>query len=339
MQLTEIVNAFGLTGSTVKPFGTGLINNTWLVETEDTEGKYILQRVNTNIFKSPQDIATNIRLLSDHLKQYHPEYFFISPVQTREGADHFETNEGSFRMFPYVPNSHTIDVVQNPEQAYEAAKAFGKFTRMFSGLDLSRLKITLPHFHDLDLRFRQFIHAVQHGNKSRLAQSQKLVDFILGQKAIVQQFLDLKADKEFRLRTTHHDTKISNVLFDENDQCICVIDLDTVMPGYFISDVGDMMRTYLSPVSEEEADYSKILARKDFFNAIVEGYSTEMKDELTMREKEQFLYAGKFMIYMQALRFITDHLSDDIYYGARYEGQNFVRAGNQVALLKQLLNW
>ena len=337
MQLTEIVNAFGIGGGRVQPFGTGLINNTWLVETGDIAGKYILQRVNKNIFKSPQDIATNIRLLSDHLKQNHPEYFFISPVQTNEGTDLFETSEGSFRMFPYVSNSHTIDVVQSPEQAYEAAKAFGKFTKMFSDLDISRLKITLPHFHDLDLRFRQFINAVQNGNKSRLAQSQKLVDFILEQKEIVQQFQDLKSGKEFKLRTTHHDTKISNVLFDENDQCICVIDLDTVMPGYFISDVGDMMRTYLSPVSEEEADYTKIVARKDFFDAIIEGYSAEMKDELTKKEKEQFLYAGKFMIYMQALRFITDHLSDDIYYGAKYEGQNFVRAGNQVELLKQLL--
>lgn len=337
MQLTEIVNAFGIGRSTVQPFGTGLINNTWLVETGNTQAKYILQRVNTNIFKSPHDIATNIRLLADHLKQHHPEYFFISPVQTREGADLFETNEGSFRMFPYVPNTHTIDVVQNPAQAYEAAKAFGKFTRMCVDLDSSRLKITLPHFHDLDLRFRQFVYAVQNGNKRRLAQSQKLVDFILEHKEIVHQYQELKSDREFRLRTTHHDTKISNVLFDENDQCICVIDLDTVMPGYFISDVGDMMRTYLSPVSEEEPDYSKIHARKDFFNAIVEGYSAEMKDELTMKEKEQFLYAGQFMIYMQALRFITDHLSNDIYYGAKYEGQNFVRAGNQVELLKQLL--
>src|SRR6476619_1274923 len=106
MQLNEIVNAFGIAGSTVQPFGTGLINNTWLVETENSEGNYILQRVNRNIFKSPQDIATNIRLLSDHLKQHLPEYFFISPVQTNEGSDLFETKEGSFRMFPYVPNTH-----------------------------------------------------------------------------------------------------------------------------------------------------------------------------------------------------------------------------------------
>ena len=118
---------------------------------------------------------------------------------------------------------------------------------------------------------------------------------------------------------------------------MCVIDLDTVMPGYFISDVGDMMRTYLSPVSEEETDLTKISVREAFYQAIVEGYHAEMKDELTEGEKQHFFYAGQFMIYMQALRFLTDHLMGDVYYGARYEGHNFCRAQNQIVLLEQLL--
>lgn len=140
-----------------------------------------------------------------------------------------------------------------------------------------------------------------------------------------------------KLRVTHHDTKISNVLFDKKGKGICVIDLDTVMPGYFISDVGDMMRTYLSPVSEEENDLGKITVRDDFYRAIVQGYYNEMKDELTETEKKYFFYAGKFMIYMQAVRFLTDHLNDDVYYGAKYEGHNFMRAANQVRLLECLL--
>ncbi|HYK56947.1 MAG TPA: aminoglycoside phosphotransferase family protein, partial [Flavisolibacter sp.] len=131
--------------------------------------------------------------------------------------------------------------------------------------------------------------------------------------------------------------KISNVLFDSEGKGICVIDLDTVMPGYFISDVGDMMRTYLSPVSEEETDFSKIIIREEFYKAIVQGYYSEMKEELTETEKQYFFYAGKFMIYMQALRFLTDHINDDVYYGAKYEGHNFARAHNQVILLQQLI--
>src|SRR5437762_4451273 len=123
----------------------------------------------------------------------------------------------------------------------------------------------------------------------------------------------LLTSKEFKMRVTHDDTKISNVLFNENGKAICVIDLDTVMPGYFISDVGDMMRTYLSPVSEEEKDFDKIIIRDDFYKAIVDGYAKEMNDELTEVERKHFFYSGQFMIYMQALRFLTDHLNDDAY--------------------------
>ena len=126
-------------------------------------------------------------------------------------------------------------------------------------------------------------------------------------------------------------------MFDKEGKGLCVIDLDTVMPGYFISDVGDMMRTYLSPVSEEERDFSKIIVRDEFYKAIVQGYFNEMKGELTDTEKNYFFYAGKFMIYMQALRFLTDHLNGDIYYGAKYPGQNFIRAQNQLVLLERLM--
>ena len=127
------------------------------------------------------------------------------------------------------------------------------------------------------------------------------------------------------------------MLFNEEDKGLCVIDLDTVMPGHFISDAGDMIRTYLSPVSEEEKDFSKIEIRENYFVSIFKGYMSEMSEELTVGEKNHFIYAGKFMIYMQAIRFLTDHLNNDIYYGAKYENQNFVRAGNQSTLLKRLI--
>ena len=141
----------------------------------------------------------------------------------------------------------------------------------------------------------------------------------------------------FHLRVTHHDTKIGNVLFDKDDKGLCVIDLDTAMPGYFISDAGDMMRTYLSPVSEEEKEINKIEIRDDFYRAIVQGYSDEMKDELTETENKNFFYAGKFMIYMQAVRFLTDYINDDVYYNITYPEHNFIRARNQLTLLQCLL--
>ena len=134
----------------------------------------------------------------------------------------------------------------------------------------------------------------------------------------------------------HHDTKISNVLFDDCGKGIAIIDLDTVMPGYFISDVGDMMRTYLSPANEEEKDFSKIEIRDDFFRGIVNGYVSSMGDELTESEHDLILYSGQFIIYMQAIRFLADYCNNDSYYEVQYEDNNLVRAENQICLLKQL---
>jgi Ser/Thr protein kinase RdoA (MazF antagonist) len=255
-------------------------------------------------------------------------------VVTVTGDELVKTNGGYYRMFPFIVHSHTIDVVEKPQQAYEAAKQFGRFTKLLSGFDASKLKITLPDFHNLLLRYQQFELALEAGNPERIKQSADLIAAIKQNRRIVEEYEICK--EKFGLRVTHHDTKISNVLFDENETGLSVIDLDTVMPGYFISDVGDMMRTYLCPVSEEEKDFSKIIIRKEFYDALVSGYLSEMRAELSDIEKQYFNFAGEFMIYMQAIRFLTDHLNDDSYYGAKYKGHNFVRAANQITLLQRL---
>ncbi len=333
--LQKILKAFGIEEAEVKPFGNGLINRTWKVAA--LKSNYILQKVNDNVFRQPKDIAYNIRLIADHLQKNHADYFFIAPVVANTGEDiFFCEGEGWFRLMPFVENSKTFDVVQAPDQAYEAAKQFGRFTKLLFDFDASRLKITIPQFHDLALRFQQFLDAVSNGNEERIKGSKKMIYQLLQHKSIVDEYRRIVRNSQFRLRVTHHDTKISNVLFDQNNKGLCVIDLDTVMPGYFISDVGDMMRTYLSPVSEEEKNFEKIVVRNEFYKAIVEGYSDEMKEKLTTVEKNYFLFAGEFMIYMQALRFLTDHLNNDVYYGAKYEGHNLLRAENQLILLQRL---
>ncbi|MES2773039.1 MAG: aminoglycoside phosphotransferase family protein [Bacteroidota bacterium] len=333
-----VLNAFGIDEkeSEVVPFGTGLINDTWKVINHT--GTYILQRVNNTVFKQPHDIANNISLVANHLAQHFPEYRFIAPVAAQTGEELvYSQGDGYYRMFPFVQGSLCHDVVENPSQAGEAARQFGRFTRLLSGFDVSKLKITIPSFHDLALRYQQFLLALESGNAQRIEASKELIATLKQHSVIVDEYISIRSNAGFKLRVTHHDTKISNVLFDNNDKGICVIDLDTLMPGFFISDVGDMMRTYLSPVSEEESDYSKIEVRADFYRAIVRGYFNEMKEELTPTEKGYFFYAGKFMIYMQALRFLTDYLSNDVYYGERYSGQNFTRAKNQLVLLHKLL--
>jgi Ser/Thr protein kinase RdoA (MazF antagonist) len=334
----HILNAYGLMDDTVEtiPFGTGLINNTWAVTNGNS--KYILQRINHNIFKHPNDIAANIRMIGDYLSANYPEYLFVTAKKTLQQQDIiFEAAEGYFRMFPFVNGSHTIDVVSTPLQAFEAAKQFGRFTKLLAGFAVAQLHITLPDFHNLPLRYQQFETAISKGNKERIKASAGMIIFLKQYHGIVTVSEGITRNPAFKKRVTHHDTKISNVLFDDNDKGMCVIDLDTVMPGYFISDVGDMLRTYLSPVSEEETDFSKIEIRQDYFKAIAAGYLSEMNEELSAAEKAHFVYAGKFMIYMQALRFLADYINDDIYYGAKYEEHNFMRAKNQIVLLEKLM--
>jgi Ser/Thr protein kinase RdoA (MazF antagonist) len=334
--LSKVLAAFKLKNSAkVLPFGSGLINNTWKVVNDHHE--YILQRINQHVFHVPEDISENIRLMGDYLSQRHPGYLFTLPEKTITGEDLFHDEEhGYFRLFPFIKRSHTIDVVQNAEQAYIAASEFGKFTCLLSGFPVDELKITIPDFHNISLRYAHFLQSLRNGRPERIAQAQDAIQYLLSQDEIVRKFEEIRTSPEFRIRVIHHDTKISNVLFDEQDRGLCVIDLDTVMPGYFISDVGDMMRTYLCPVSEEETDLTKIEIREEFYTAIVDGYSEQMKNELTGTEKQYFMYAGQFMIYMQAIRFLTDYLNGDIYYGSKYPEHNLMRARNQMVLLQKL---
>lgn len=333
-----ILNAYGLDEGTanVKPFGTGLINHTWLVNAGDNN--FILQRINHNIFKAPELIAENLRMIGNYLSLHHPSYLFVMPVKTMADEDMLHLpGSGYYRSFNFVKGSHSIDVVNSAGQAFEAAAQFGRFTKLLADFPARTLNTTLPDFHNLSLRYAQFEDALLNGDAERIAEAEQLIEYLQQQKNIAHTFEEICNSGEFKQRVTHHDTKISNVLFDQQDKGLCVIDLDTVMPGYFISDVGDMMRTYLSPVNEEEKDLDKIHIRTDYFKAIKAGYLSEMDGELTDTEKKYFVYAGKFMIYMQALRFVTDHLNNDKYYGAAYDGHNFVRANNQAVLLQKLV--
>jgi len=334
--ITSILKTYGIADYTsAEPIARGLINRTWKITSGSNQ--YILQRINDHVFKKPYQLADNIKMIDDYLAENFPSYLFAAPLSNvnKDGIVHIK-GEGYFRLFPFIKGSHTISVVESPQQAFEAALQFGKFTNLLSGFDSSRLFTTIPDFHNLTLRYKQFEEAIEQGNKTRIKQSAPLIAAIKEHNHILDSFEKIQKSRQVKKRVTHHDTKISNVLFDDYGMGICVIDLDTVMPGYFISDVGDMMRTYLSPASEEEKDFTKIEVREDFFRAIVQGYLSNMKDELTERERGLILYAGLFLIYMQAIRFLADYCNNDSYYGASYEEHNFVRAGNQIALLKRL---
>jgi Ser/Thr protein kinase RdoA (MazF antagonist) len=339
MDADAILQAFGLNpaGYKTETFGAGLINHTLKVSGKGEA--YILQRLNTAVFKSPGAIAENLRLVQLYLKNNYPVYLFPAPLPTPSGEYLVKTTEGDFyRLLPFVTGSHSVNAVADKKEAYEAAKQFGKFSRLLAGFDTALLKYTLPDFHNLDLRFEQFKAACATATPARLVEAVNEIKEAKAHSEIVETYRRLTRYNVIPLRVIHHDTKINNVLFDDNNNGLCIVDLDTIMPGYFFSDVGDMVRTYLSPANEEEKDLSKIQVREEFFSEIYRGYLSEMGTVLTPVEKQHFIYAGKLMIYMQALRFLTDFLNNDTYYGSAYPGHNLVRAQNQFTLLDKYLN-
>ena len=334
--LLQLLTSFGLNPDSysIQPIGAGLIHGTYVAQDQHDSPVYILQHLNNGVFRIPEDIAWNLGRLQDFLNVQGSQYFVPFPLKTPNGQDYLIEDGRYFRMSPFVPGSHAVSVCSSTSQAFEAAKQFGKFTAAFTGFNASELRYTIPRFHDLSFRWKQFIDATHDGDPFRIREAASEISFLVGHEHIVRTYAAMLEDPSCILRVTHHDTKISNVLFDQSEKGICVIDLDTVMPGYHVSDLGDMYRTYLSAASEEETDLDKVSVRKEYMEAIKEGYLSEMNGLLTSKEVELLDFAGSFMIYMQALRFLTDHLNNDKYYGARYEVHNLMRARNQIRLLQ-----
>ena len=332
--MQDIFKQYGWEVKASSQLHQGLINSTYSVAT--LNGDYILQTINHHIFKDPFAIDFNINALSTYLTYQAPDYLFTHLEKTLDGKTLIEWEGKYFRAFKKI-EGYALSLLENENQAYEAAKQFGTFTHELSNFDANSLQITLPDFHNLSLRYHQFSTSLQNGNEDRINAAATAISFLKAQQPYVKKYEQFIKHTDVKRRVTHHDTKISNVLFRQSngaEKGICVIDLDTVMPGYFISDIGDMFRTCLCNVTEEEANLDLLQVDANKWNAIQKGYLFAMDADLSNFEKDHFFFAGQFMIYMQALRFLTDHLNMDIYYGAKKEGQNYVRALNQIRLLE-----
>ncbi|MDP1842893.1 MAG: aminoglycoside phosphotransferase family protein [Sediminibacterium sp.] len=328
----EVIQLYGWNNASVTNINSGLINHTFKITSN--EGVFILQEINTAIFQQPKWIDENICLIANYLQKTAPNYLFTVPIPNLNGDTITFFNHHAFRAFLFQPNSHTYLVVQNENEALEASKQFAQFTQHLNSFNARKLHITLPHFHNLSLRFADFEKSLRENNSERLVLAAPAANALLKMNNIVNRYEAFIAHPDAMIRVMHHDTKISNILFNEKGEGLCVIDLDTVMPGYLFSDPGDMFRTYLSPVSEEEADLSKIYIRKDIFEAIEKGYLGTIKSALNSFEIDNFYLSGEILIYMQAIRFLTDFLHNDRYYGEKYPNQNLVRAENQLRLLE-----
>ena len=314
--------------------GSGHINETYIAA--GNQQSWIVQKLNHRVFTQPEAIEQNVRLCQAYLQEKEPNYLFLAPILNKKGCYTTKITESYWRIFPFISDGIAFDTLSDPKKAYEAAKKFGELSRLLDGIPLAQFKETIPAFHDLSLRFKQFDHALAEAPKERKEAAAEAIAMALANREIVDIFEMLK--KILPLRIQHHDTKISNVLLHKKSFAgVCVIDLDTLMPGYFLSDLGDMMRTYLCAYDENETDLAKITIREDYFKALMSGYLSEMADILTAEEKTQLLFAGKFILYMQALRFLSDYLQGNIYYPISYPEQNLIRSLNQFQLLQSIV--
>lgn len=340
-EIENVLAEYGFDGTSCKSkaFGTGHINSTFLISDQDNNKEYVLQSINQTVFKEPQIIADNMRLVADYLKDNYPSYLFVGSIKTLKGDEMAVVNGNYWRLTEFIENSMSFETLTDPEQAYEAAVQFGRLSKLLDGFDASSLKASIPGFHDLNLRYEQFKEALSNTTEALKQNAAEEIEKALNYSFIVDYFNSYKSSPDFPDRVMHHDTKINNMLFDkDSEKGICVIDLDTLMPGKFISDLGDMMRTYLCAYSENEPDTDKIFIRTEYFEAIVKGYLSEMGSILSDTEKNMILFSGKYLIYMQAIRFLTDYLNGNVYYRTSYPEHNLIRTRNQLKLLSEFFN-
>lgn len=332
--IQEVLNGFGLgfTNDQIKPLGNGHINQTYLL---DGPVKFVLQRINTKVFTRPEIIASNLKNAAHHLNKNFPGYLFLNATKTKSGEDMMYDEAGHpWRLFPYISNTATLESVSTPDEAFEAARGFASLTKKLDSVAVKIFYPTIDRFQDLTWRYQQLQEALENASEERKAEAAQAIEQALSFSYLVDEYVDLIQSGKLKLRVVHNDTKINNILFDtRSNKAVAVIDLDTLMPGYFIYDLGDMVRTFVSPVSEEEIDLSKVAFRFPFYQKLLEGYLSEMGDCLTDEEKEAIPFAGLMMTYIMAIRFLADYLNGDIYYNTEYPGQNLVRASNQLRLL------
>lgn len=329
----EVLKAFGFPERECKTerTGSGHINFTFLVRANKD---WILQRINTNVFKEPETIAANLRLAANHLKNLFPDYLFLNAVQTIDGKEMaFDLAGNPWRLFPYIPDTMTLDKVDQTEQAFEAARGFGELSQKLSSIDVNQFKPTIPKFQDLTWRNEQLEAAIRNTSEERKSEAKKAIQLASEFSFLVNDFKVFTSPGKLKPRVVHNDTKINNILFNaKTGKAVCVIDLDTLMPGYFIYDLGDMVRTFVSPVSEEEKDVSKVAFRKPFYDALLKGYLSEMNSSLSEAEQVAIPFAGLMMTYIMAIRFLADYLNGNVYYQIHYPEQNLVRSMNQLTL-------
>jgi Ser/Thr protein kinase RdoA (MazF antagonist) len=342
--LLQTAKQFSVSGKPIacRPYASGHIHGTYLLESGEKENphRYILQGINTSVFKKPEAVQDNISRILNFLAKKGIDdhgYTDLEIIETINGHTLYRNNRGEYwRCFRFIEDSVTLEKVDTPEQAYEGARSFGYFASRLQDYDPRRLHITIPNFMDMEWRQQQLTYAELTNPGDRLKESQPELRRIRKHSDIGKKFIQIR--HALTDRVVHNDTKITNVLFHaQTMKGVCVIDLDTVMTGTLLTDFGDMVRSYTSSGAEDGADRDSYNCREDVFRGLVSGFSTPVSGFIKEVERLNLLLGAKSVIYMQAMRFLTDYLSGDKYYKTSSPDQNLHRTRNQLGLLDSLL--
>ena len=324
-----------------EPYGSGHINDTYCVlfDQGGTRVRYIFQRINHNIFKHPVALMENIQRVTAHLGRKiagEPDESrrVLTLIPSRDGMAYHRDAEGNYwRAYIFIEKARTFDAVESTGQAFEAAKAFGQFQKLLADLPAPRLQDTIPDFHHTPKRFAALEKAIAAdvANRARLAQPE--IEFALRHQDICSVLLDARLPE----RVTHNDTKFNNVMLDDvTGKGVCVIDLDTVMPGLALYDFGDMVRTTTSPTKEDELDLTKVKMQFPMFEALARGYLSSAAGFLTPAEKKFLPFSGKLITFEIGIRFLTDFLAGDVYFKVHRDGHNLDRCRTQFKLVESI---
>jgi len=345
----EVKEQFEIMGDFVSgaPYGSGHINDTLrvIINQGGAEIHYIFQRINEKIFKCPTAVMENIERVTDHiLKKIEAEgdnettRHTLYLIKAVDGKSYVRDDKGKYWcVYIFIERAQTYDIIETAEQAYEAARAFGLFQKDLADLSGGRLHETIPDFHNTPKRFANLKKAVKANIAGRAKDVQAEIDFVFKRKADTSKLTDLLAAGKLPERITHNDTKLNNVMIDDTSgKGVCVIDLDTVMPGLVHYDFGDMVRTSTSPAAEDEKDLSKVSMQLHMFEALLRGYLSTACDFLTPIERKYLPFSGKLITLELGIRFLTDYLEGDIYFKTHREGHNLDRCRTQFKLVESI---
>jgi hypothetical protein len=343
MNIDAIAAQFDTHGTigNVEVHAGGHINDSYrLPNTSKDHPDYLLQRVNHYVFKDVELLMRNMVLVTDHVKAKTSQVFpgevdrrSLTIIPAKDGQSFYKDADGNYwRVLRFIEDHLVFESTTDPAIAYEGARTFGAFTSMLNDLDAANVGTVIPDFHNMKWRLTQLEESIRKDTAGRLKEVKKEIKYVESRAKMMLTIHELGEKGAIPLRVTHNDTKISNVLFDKDKKGLCVIDLDTIQPGYVTSDFGDGIRTLTNTGEEDDADLDRVTMNVELFEAFASGFLDSTRDILSDTEKDALLYAGLLFPYMQSVRFLIDYLDGDIYYKTHYKEHNLVRTRAQLKL-------